>query len=85
MKIIKGVAVVIAMAGLGSMGYELRQWHIRETCESAVVDELHWEWRLRTKEVQDDQYVKDVTKDLYDKSVQERIEKCTRMYEEGAE
>jgi hypothetical protein len=52
-------------------------------CSRAWTDELAWEWRLRTREVQNDPEVREITKGMYDRASDLRVEVCTRQYRWG--
>jgi hypothetical protein len=73
---------LIVAAAVGVTAYRA---YLRERCDDAILHELHWEWRLRTSEVQNSSWLKEVTERMYRKSQDERIKKCREMYEAGAQ
>lgn len=70
------LAVHYKLYRLGHMEY------LRYNCDRSIISELHWEWRLRTKEVQSNKEVKAITADMYKKSVQHRVKQCTKLWSE---
>lgn len=68
---------------VGALGILTIRATVIQTCTNDITNELFWFYRLSSSEVQEDLAVKQLTANMYVKSIETRIESCNRMYEYG--